>query len=221
MHEFGSVSKPMLNPQPLKRFMWMGLLWLPAMFFVWLWFAEPLVWPVSRLAGWILLHSWSAVFDTVEQRGFLVEIATHVLVNQPDSKGQLRMGALVLTANPLVYGYSLPLFCTLVTTTPLPGAKRILQIIIGMIVIEISQAFGVVAEALKLVAFDAGQQGVLAIAQNGLSKPVIGLIYQFGYLILPAIVPILLWTMFNNGFFEILTNRQIEPVGQNSVEPGH
>jgi len=192
------------DPISLKHFAWKGLLWLPTMFFLWFWFAEPLAWPVIRLSGWILVHSWPSLFDTVEQHGFMADIVTRVLVNQPDAQGQLRLGALTLSVNSLVYGYPLPLFYGLVLAIPLTVRKRALQITIGMISIWLVQSFGVVTEALKLVAFDSGQQGMTAIQLLGISNTVIALAYQAGYLLFPAIVPIMLWTALNQSFVKTL-----------------
>jgi len=43
---------------PLRRFLLAALLWLPFAFFVWFYFAAPLVWPVIALVRFVLLTAW-------------------------------------------------------------------------------------------------------------------------------------------------------------------
>ncbi len=71
------------------------------------------------------------------------------------------------TLNPMVYAYSLPLFCGLAMATPLSTRRRLIEMVVAIAVIWIAQAFGIVGESLKFVAFDAGAPGAAAIAQGG------------------------------------------------------
>ncbi len=198
---------------PLRRFMLAALLWLPGAFFLWFWLAAVLTWPVIGLAKTLLLTWWPQLFSAVDQHGFLMEVTTHLLVNQTATNGQLGLGELMLSVNPMVYGYPLPLFVGLVLATPQEGAKRPIQLAVGIVLILLMQVFGAVAETLKLFAFDTGPQGIAVIGRVGLSENVIALVYQFGYLILPAVTPAALWIVFNRAFIETLTCRvAVEPL---------
>jgi hypothetical protein len=64
---------------------------------------------------------------------------------------------------------------------------------------------------LKTLAFDAGQEGAAAIAGAGLSAPVIALAYQFSFLIVPAVVPAVLWIGLNRDFIQGLVGSAREP----------
>jgi hypothetical protein len=79
--------------------------------------------------------------------------------------------------------------------------------------IWLCQAFGMVGEALKALAFDAGAEGAAAIASVGLPPDAIAFVYQFGYLILPAVVPAALWIGLNRDFIERLVRAGGEPAG--------
>ncbi len=208
-----------MSPNPLRQFMLAALLWLPAMFFLWFWLAPLLMWPVIALARAVLLEYWPYLISGVEQHGFLMEVATRILVAQA-GEGPSRVGELVLSVNPMVYGYPLPLYAGLVSATPLVPSKRVWQLGVGLLCIGLAQSLGALAETFKLLAFDSGPEGRVAVTQAGFAADAIALGYQFGYLILPAILPVVLWIVFNRVFIETLTLRHafIEPVTPSRVE---
>lgn len=218
---------------PLKRFFLAALLWLPLAFFVWFWFAGPLVWPVIQLARLVLLHAWPSLFTAVSQGadlldaqgrvlghpGYLMQISSGVLVNAAAPGAAPQLGFLEPVVNPMIYGYALPLFAGLVLATPLSRAQRIAQIAGGAVLIWLAQTFGVVAESLKSVGLDAGDAGTEAMHRAGVPLDAIALSYQFGYLILPALVPAVLWIVCNRPFIQSLTRPSVgEPTGERAVE---
>jgi hypothetical protein len=217
----------------MKRFMLAALLWLPAAFFLWFWFAGPLVWPVIQLAKLVLLHAWPRLFTAVSQGAdlldaqgrllghldYLMQLSTGVLVEVAPAGAPARFGFIEPTVNPMVYGYSLPLLVGLVLATPLAARQRIIQCALGIALVWLAQAFGVVAESLKAVAIDAGAAGADAARQSGLSLNLIALCYQFGYLILPALLPAAFWIVANRRFIDALTRPPAaEPARGRGVE---
>jgi hypothetical protein len=222
---------------PLKRFLLAAVLWLPLAFFLWFWFAAPLCWPVIALAKSILPHVWPSLFTGASQGadlidaqghilahpGYLMQISGNVLVNAAPVGQPPKFGFLEPVVNPMIYGYSLPLFAGLVLATPLRRMQRFVQIVVGGFVIVVSQTFGVIGESLKSVTIDAGAEGLKAAQQAGLPLNLIALWYQFGYLILPALVPAVLWIVLNRPFIESLINPDMaadraEPVPEVGVE---
>jgi hypothetical protein len=188
-----------------------ALLWLPLSFFIWFAFASPLVWPVIHMAKVSMLAFWPSLFSDIAQNGHSMEVTTRVLVNQTAPDGRSGIGELVLIQNPLLYGYSLPLFSGLAMATPLGFRRRLVQFAIALTVIWLAQAFGVVAETLKVLAFDSGAPGANAVTAAGISPNPVALAYQFGYLILPAVTPIALWVGLNRDFIESLVHPAEEP----------
>lgn len=207
---------------PIREFGLKAVLWLPLGFFLWFVLAEPLVWPVIRMASLALTSIWPTLFSDVVQLGHTMEVTTRVLVNQIAPGGQSGIGELVLTQNPLIYGYSLPLFCGLTMATPVSARRRLVQFAIAFVVIWLAQAFGVVCESFKMLGFDSGDAGAAAITKAGIAPDVIALAYQFGYLILPAVVPVALWIGLNREFIEGLVHPVAEPPpalqGHNNVD---
>lgn len=223
---------------PLKHFMLAALLWLPMAFFLWFWFAAPLVWPVIEISKLVLLNAWPSLFTAVSpgadlldaqghvlmHAGYLMQLSSGVLVNAAPAGAAAHFGFLEPVVNPMVYGYSLPLFAGLVMATPLRGRQRAAQLAIGIVVIWLAQSFGVIAESLKSIGMDAGPAGSEAVQRAGLPLEMIALCYQFGYLILPALVPAALWIVANRRFIEALTRapgREPVPIGGVEIQrPG-
>lgn len=205
---------------PVRRFALQALLWLPLSFVLWLALAAFLVWPAVLIATPVLIGPLGDLVESVRLGGEMVDAAgrgtgwsghlvqlgskVRVLV-PPGPDGPGGVGVLEPVLNPLVYGWSLPLFAGLAMATPLTGRRRLLQLAIAALVIWLAQAFGLVSEALKVLAFNSGPEGAAAVARVGIPPNVIAFCYQFGYLILPAVVPVALWIGLNQGFIHSLT----------------
>lgn len=206
----------LMNASEIRAVGLRALLWLPLSFFIWFAFSSPLTWPVIHMAKLSLLSLWPSLISEVVQNGHSMEVTTHVLVNQIAPDGRSGIGELVMIQNPLLYGYSLPLFSGLAMATPMGFLRRLGQFAIALSIIWIAQAFGVVAETLKVLAFDSGIPGASAVTAAGLSPNALALAYQFGYLILPAITPIALWAILNRHFIESLVHPAEEPTAISS-----
>lgn len=185
----------------LKRFMLSVLIWLPLAFLGWSVLSSLLVYVPGKLTGWCLSSLWPMLFASAEHSGAQWQAITQLMVRQPGSGA---LGQLVFDLNPMMYGYSLPLFFALMMATDLPPLRRLVQCLITLPILWLMQVFGMVSGALKLVTFDAGSQGAAAAASNGLVANWVALCYQFGYLILPAVVPVVLWIVLNRHFIESL-----------------
>lgn len=194
---------------PLKTLLFLAVLWLPLSFFVWFYFAQVFVMPVAALSSSILQGWLPQVFTDMEQTRHIIEFITslpvkpEMLVGLDTSQGT---PAVVVEVNPMIYGYSIPVLSGLVMATPLTGTRRLLQIGAGVVILTLVQTFGAVFDALKSVTLQSGAEGVRLIAETGLSPNLIAFGYQFGYLVLPAITPVILWVMFNQAFIQLLVS---------------
>lgn len=211
-----------MSLSPVRGFALRALLWLPLAFVLWFAFAPFLVWPALLLAKPVLLGPLDNIYAAaalggefhdatgriLQRAGYLVSL-TSVPVRIPGAGGG--MGMLEPTINPMIYGYALPLFGGLAMATPVSARKRMAQFALALLAIWLAQAFGIVAEALKVMAFDAGEAGAALVAAAGLPRNGIALAYQLGYLILPAVVPVLLWIGLNRDFIQALVWRDGNP----------
>lgn len=214
-----------MSPSPIRDFALKAVLWLPLCFVLWFALAPLLVWPALLLAKPVLLGALGDLFGAAALGGELHDESGRVLarvghlvsltsvpVTIPAGPGGAGgVGVLEPTINPLVYGYALPLFAGLALATPVAARRRTVQFGLALVVIWSAQAFGIVAESLKTLAFDAGEAGAGLVAAAGFAPGAIALAYQFGYLILPAVVPVALWIGLNRGFIERLVRSGGEP----------
>ena len=184
---------------PLKSLLFLAVLWLPLSFFVWFYFAQFFVWPISSMSLAVLQTWVPTVFAQVEQAGRLLTFVTTLPVMQDG-----RAGVALIEVDPMIYGYSIPVLVGLVMATPLRLRQRLWQIGLGGFVLTLVQTFGTVFDVLKSVGLRMGDVGTQAIADAGISLDLIAFCYQFGYLVLPAITPVILWVAFNQEFIRNL-----------------
>lgn len=194
----------------LKAFLLSVLVWLPLAFLGWAVLSAVLAWVPGQLSGWWLTWRWPGLFVEVLHRGTNWQMVTDIVVQDPRTGA---FGQLVLDLDPMMYGYSLPLFFGLVMATNLTPLARTAQCAIVLPALWLAQAFGMVTGLLKAVAFDSGPAGAAAANAAGLSPEVVALSYQFGYLIMPAVVPIVFWVVLNRRFIDSLGRPQAEPAG--------
>lgn len=121
----------------------------------------------------------------------------------------------------MIYGYCIPVLVGLVMATPLRNWQRLWQVGVGVIILSAVQTFGTVFDVLKSLGLQAGDEASRVITDAGLSLNLIAFCYQFGYLVLPAITPVILWVMFNQAFIQGLVTTEgseLPDVGTRSTE---
>ncbi len=186
---------------PLYFFLLKAALWLPACIGLWYWKAEWFNGPAVAVSGWIMQSNFSGWVESVHwgQRIFSVATALRVGAAPGMPEGEY---TLVLEANPLAYGFGLPLFAALLLAGS--EAKRWRKLALGMLLLVPFQAWGICFDLLKQAAVTAGPD---VSAQTGFASWQVEMIvlgYQFGALILPALAPIGLWLALNRRFIPML-----------------
>lgn len=220
---------------PLRQFVVTAAFWLPAMFFLWYLLSSAVVFPVIRLSAAILgLWMPEIVLSMGQEYHDAVYAYSANLTGVPGLPAT-HLAVEEQRTNVLIYCYGLPLLFGLVMATPLNWRRTWLQLGVGFAVLTLVETFGLVGEVLKTLAYGvrsaieaafmamqyahvAASAGVTAeqhmhaaLAGHGLSVDAIGLMYQFGYLVLPAVVPVALWIMMNRRFLETLVGWSGEP----------
>jgi len=186
-----SSSRPAKNP--VKEMFLLAALYLPMGFFLWFFAASLLMFPTARLADLLLTGIHGQVFEQVVQLGFQFEIQTSVLG---------RTVAVNVYVNPMIYAWGMALLFGLIMATPLSVKKRLLQMLIGFVVVTLVTTWGVFWETLVDLAFRSGPEAGAAARGLGLNMNLIALFYQLGYLMLPAVVPVATWILMNRRFIE-------------------
>lgn len=219
---------------PLRSFVLAAALWLPAMFFLWFSLSSAVVFPVIRLSGAILTAWMPELVLSMAQ-----EYHTAVYAYAADISGVPGLPSAKLAVeeqrkNVLVFCYGVPLLFGLIMATPLNWRRTFAQLGVGFVVLTLMETFGLVTEVLKTMALGvapaiakaleasypavAMQAGAVAqqhmqasLAGHGLSPTAIALAAQFGYLVLPAVIPVALWILMNRRFLETLVGWSGEP----------
>lgn len=216
---------------PIRTLIFAAMLWLPLTFFVWFAFRNAILAPIGWLCQWVFGIWAPELFLGMETRpgGEVGMLAQHhfywQLALPLDAETQAQAAAMGKVAisevgrNPLVFGYSVPLFAGLVMATPLEHWQRLKQLAIGLPILLAFWSFGVIFDVLQVLCFQAGETGLAAVQGMGLNREVVAMFYQFGYLILPSVAPIVCWIALNRIFIEGLLKADGDRVPDSAETP--
>lgn len=191
------MKRPPRRARPLLRFVLVTLAWLPVTFAVWYVLAPVILFPaelVVRGAAAAFLHD---LVRGIESHGGTVSFVTTLRPGEARAGGEV-----TVDVNMLLYAFGLPLFVALALAARQRPLWRTL--LVGYVVLMPFVAWGVLADFLKSVAITAPP---LVASQTGFgprARDMIAFAYQFGSLILPAVVPAVVWVLTHRPFLERL-----------------
>mgnify|MGYP006286489419 CR=1 FL=1 len=183
---------------PVVVFVARVIAWLAPAFAIWYLAAPLLLWPVRLLAQGVVQLAFPSVVRSIEQSG---AVCTFTTTLKPGAV-LAASGNVAVDVNMMLYSFGLPLFVALVLAAREPRAGR--RLATGYAVIVPFAAWGVVADFLKNIAITADP---LVASQTGFSsamREAIAFAYQFGALILPTVVPVVVWVVMHRAFLERL-----------------
>ncbi len=183
---------------PLLRFVLITFAWLPVMFAVWYFAAPILIFPAKLLAQFFTQLAFG---DLVKQ----VLMESHALVFVTSLRpGEAMPGGAVVSVevNALLYSFGLPMLAALILATREKGGWK--KLLIGYLVIVPFIAWGVTADFLKNINFSAGPFVASQVGFSSLQREFVAFAYQFGTLILPTVIPAIVWVLTHRGFLERL-----------------
>jgi len=141
----------------IKGFMLRALVWLPICFAVWYYSSILFVAPLARALDLLSRTLLPQLISAVETYGNELQVVLTLQV-QDTSTGLLRTGDMLFEIDPLIYGFSVPLYTVLVLASRAPDGRRLGAWLIGMIILFAVQILCIQADILKVVAIDlAGQ----------------------------------------------------------------
>jgi hypothetical protein len=189
-----------LFKSPLTRFVVATLAWLPATFGAWYLLGPVLLWPVRLLLQLITRAGVGDLVRGIESAGASLSFLTTLKPGEGMGAGDVS-----IDVNMLVYAFGMPLFAAL--TLAAREAKWWRTLAIGYAAMVPFVAWGVLADFLKSVAITAPAAIASQTGFSGLQRELIAFAYQFGSLILPAVVPAVLWVLLHRAFLERLRRR--------------
>ena len=195
---------------PVSRFVVRVLAWLPVTFAIWYFAAPVLMWPAAWLTRGVAYAAFADLVRSIEQvRANLVFTTTlHPGI------ATAAAAAVTVEVNMLLYAFGMPLFAALtlgadaratndqarahdaVRRTP----RRLTILLTGYIALLAVVTWGALADFLKNVAITSGP---LIASQTGFSarqRELIAFAFQFGSLILPTVIPAIVWVMTHRAF---------------------
>ena len=185
---------------PLLRFVLVTLAWLPVAFAAWYLLAPIILFPVQLIVRAVASTALPDLVRGVESNGAVLSFITSL------RPGEAREGGVLsVDVNMLLYAFGLPLFVAL--TLAARGAGMWRALVLGYVAMLPFIAWGVLADFLKNVAITASP---LVTSQTGFgprARDMIAFAYQFGSLILPAVVPAVAWVLTHRAFLERLRTR--------------
>jgi hypothetical protein len=185
---------------PLTRFILAAVAWLPVTFGAWYLLGPVLLWPVRLLVQLICSVGLGDLVRGVEVGGSSIAFLTSLKPGEG-----MGAGFISVDVNMLVYAFGMPLFAAL--TIAAREAKWWRTLAIGYAVMVPFVAWGVLADFLKGIALVAPAAVASQTGFSGLQREMIAFAYQFGSLILPAVVPAVLWVLLHRAFLERLRQR--------------
>lgn len=195
-----------LPSNPVKNYIVQVALWLPLIFLLWFYFASILTWPLTLLLDLVLPKLLPAAIAAIEQQGYGLDVVTHFAPPAAAARGLPpgSVGVLVFEVNPLIYGYSYPLFTALLLAAPGKERDKWLKWILGLLILLPIQAWGVSFDILRTLIFLLGPEVRSALSPTELQLELVAFGYQFGYLILPAVSPVVIWLGMHRRFVSSL-----------------
>jgi hypothetical protein len=176
----------------LGAFVLRTFLWLPACLVAWH-LAATLHAAVAGRVAVLLLHVLHpGLVSSLEQPGpdlaFVTSLQTY------PAPGQI--GVLAPEVNPLLYTYGLAFFLALM----LAARARWWTIPAGIALLLPFQGWGIAFDFLAQIGIKLGPAVAAQAGLGGWRVEVIAIGYQIGTLILPCLVPVLLWAVLNRPF---------------------
>ena len=184
----------------IGRFLLLSILWLIVLLPLWYvlarWFAAPAIW----LAGAVMKACFAWV-DGWHQEGVKAVLHTLVQVRMKGPQGDM-LGELAPEASYPTYGYGLVLLWAMLLASR--TERWWLKGLLGSLILIPVQAWGIGFQWLRDVVLLSGPYGAAYLKYSPLAANAVAYGYQFGFLMLPPVTPILLWLAFNKRFVAAL-----------------
>jgi len=194
----------------LSELLILAVLWMVFGFMLWYYLSAFHGVPVRLLSNEILTRLLGSEFWNIipnPDRHYLFQVQTKIPFRFPDGSEE----ALGFIINPLIYGYGLPLLFGLVMASGVSFIRKMATLLVGYTCVMLIQVWGVVWQALKMLAFNFGPDAHQLVSDAGISDELIALCYQLGVLIFPPLVPVILWVLANWALIEQFTGWQRKP----------
>ena len=186
----------MRRPSTLAVFVLSALGWMVALTLLWTQVSRWTSYPVGALAHIALEQGAPMWVRSVQHSVGAMEVDSTIAVSIPEAGH--RLAEITVDANPARYAYGLPILIALLLAAR--GPRRLSRALGGYALLLPVQAFSLTMYVLmQMVLYAQTSARVLRVEQWQVEAIVYG--YQIGSLVLPTLVPILLWLWLDRQFF--------------------
>jgi hypothetical protein len=193
-----------MQPNGIGRFLGLSLLALLALMVPWYYMANGLAAPAIELAGG-LMHFFFPWAEGVQRTGTVGVLLTRVGVYIPQ-QGQMLLADMTPEVNFLKYGYGVVLLWAMLLASRPP--KWLLKIAIGTLVLVPVQALSLCFHWLRDIVFQGGPKAQMTTHIVGWQLEAIAFAYQFSFLVLTPLAPVIIWVLLDKGFLKQLWIRE-------------
>lgn len=180
---------------PLAVFALSALAWIIGLTLLWSLVAQWTTWPATGLVKLALEQGAPGWVRVVRAEVSLVEVDTRIEVLVPNAGG--RRAEIVVDAQPSRYAYGLPILLGLLLAARRP--RLVARALLGYVLLLPAQAFSISAYLLmQMVLAAQGDRVALKVASWQLDA--VAYAFQLGVLVVPTLVPVLLWLWLDKRF---------------------
>lgn len=177
----------------VSLFLLKAIAWFIALLFIWYPLGSVVTIPVNLLAKAVVATVFPDWAEGVEQEGTTLALLTSLEAPGMTGVPEGQIAVLSPEVDFLKYGYGLPLLVAMLFAS---NARRLLaKVVLGALALLPFQVWGVCFDWLKQLGIEIG-----AAPFSAMARELIALSYQFGYLVMPALVPVLLWVAMSRLF---------------------
>ena len=174
-------------------FLLKAIAWLIVCLLVWYQLGNLVTLPVSLLAKATVASVFPDWAEGVEKTGTTLVLLTSLEVTGMAGVPAGQVAVLSPEVDFMKYGYGLPLLIALLLASSARGLFG--KAVLGAFALLPVQVWGVCFDWLKQAGIDTG----IAVF-SPMTRELIAFGYQFGYLVLPALVPVMLWVAMDRRF---------------------
>ena len=185
----------------LLRFLALAVLALAVLLPLWFWAAKWFAIAPIWLAGTVMQAFFPWV-EGYEQDGVTAVLHTLVQVRMQGPGGVDALGELVPEVSYPTYGYGVVLLWAMLLAARTP--RWWLKGLIGSLLLVPAQSWGICFQWLRDVVLLSGPSGAAYLRYPAWAHNLIAYGYQFGFLMLAPVAPIILWLLFNKRFVAAL-----------------
>ncbi len=157
---------------------------------------------LAKAVNAVMTELFPKFIQSISLKNNYLEVVTFFSV--PDNPA----GQLAFDINPLKYTYGFPLFLALTFSVQGNYSEKVWHVFIGYFITLLAQIWGLCFDITRHLLFEFNGAYTAYFEFTSVGKMLISLGSQLGFLLLPSLVPIMLWSILENKAFRRLIAKE-------------